>query len=465
VSSAEQVLRHDAAQASPREVAMSGVTIRWCSTADELEAVRRLRYEVYVEEMGRPQPHADHEARRIADALDETGWVLAVEHEDEVVGTLRVNRASDGLGAYEALYGLAGLSAADARSTAIATATMFRPHVRKGQLSTELYLAVYAMLRAYGVHTLFVDCNPPLVSMFERLGFRRVRDLEHPLYGDVRLLRHDLLDREHLRAVRSPLVPLLDNYRPHLPRNFPMTTMSRLQTDFQAIAERFHAHPACDRFRRGDATVAEYASLMVSVAQQARENPQIQAYATAFFRGHQRDLVRTFFKHAVSEIGHDQLAADDAGRLGQDTSDLFRRQPRAGAVALTAYAYYAISHLSAVSYLGYLFFLEFLPTTFGAEYMAALDRMGVPMEARTFLMDHATVDIGHNKLMERYVSELITTEEEYEAVHRAMEVTGTLYAQMIGEAFALARDVAEQPRFAPWERSYQRAAERAHGSV
>jgi hypothetical protein len=444
---------------------MTGVTVRWCSTLDEIEVVRRLRYEIYVEEMGRPQPHADHAGRRIADALDETGWVLAVEYEGEVVGTLRVNRASDGLGAYAGLYGLTDLSAAEARCTAISTSMMFHAHFRKGQLSADLYLAVYAILRALGVHSLFVDCNAPLVSLFERLGFRRVRTFEHPLYGEVQLLLHDLRDREHQRAVRSPFVPLLDNYLPYLPRNFPMTTMMRLQQDFQAIAQRFHTHPACDRFRRGDATIAEYASLMVSVAQQARENPQIQAYATAFFRGHQRDLVRTFFKHAVSEIGHDQLAADDAGRLGHDTSDLFRRQPRAGAVALTAYAYYAISHLSAVSYLGYLFFLEFLPTTYGPEYMAALDRMGVPAEARTFLMDHATVDIGHNKLMERYVDELITNEEEYEAVLHAMEVTGTLYAQMVGEAFALAREVTHEPRFAPWERSYRAAAARVHSAA
>jgi pyrroloquinoline quinone (PQQ) biosynthesis protein C len=232
----------------------------------------------------------------------------------------------------------------------------------------------------------------------------------------------------------------------------------RLRSDFEQVAAAFHAAPACQRFVAGEITVAEYASMMTSIAWQARENPQIQAYATAFFRGHQRELVRTFLKHATSEIGHDQLAADDVASLGYPIDDLFRSRPRPGAVALTAFAYYAVDHLSPVAYLGYLYFLEALPTRYGAEYANAMDKVGIPQEARTFLYDHATIDVGHNRLMERYIAELIQTEADYALVQYAMSVTGTLYAAMVTEAFDLAPTLTAAADPMPLEQTARRAA-------
>ena len=153
-----------------------------------------------------------------------------------------------------------------------------------------------------------------------------------------------------------------------------MSTLERLKADFAIVADRFHRNPACARFVKGDFTRAEYASMMSAIALQARENPQIQAYATAFFRGHQRDLVRGFLRHATSEIGHDQLAANDVAAMGFPSDDLFEQLPLPSTISLTAFAYYTIDHLDPVAYLGYLFFLEFLPTQHFFVFERAQDR-------------------------------------------------------------------------------------------
>jgi predicted GNAT family N-acyltransferase len=427
--------------------------VHLCGTPAEHAAVRRLRYEIYVEEMGRPQPHADHERREIGEELDQHSWILGIRADGALAGTLRLNRVDRGIGKYEQLYRLADLDADARRRTVIVTALMLRPSVRGVGAMGMLFRAIYSQARSMGVDTCWIDCNEPLVPMFERWGFVSQGPLHHPLYGQVRLMRLDLLDRDHLAAVSSPFAKIVDDPSPHLPRISRMTTMDRLRADFSCIAEPFNASPAVARLRRGEATVAEYASLMTAIAQQARENPQIQAYATAFFRGHQRELVGLFCKHAVSEIGHDQLASDDVATLGYATDGLFKQQPLPTTIALTAYAYYTISHIGPVSYLGYLFFLEFLPTAFGAEYLQALDAIGVHADARTFIQDHATIDVGHNKLMERYVDQLITNEDEYESVRFAMEVTGKLYANMVEEAFARADRVGTLRELAPAERT------------
>ena len=441
---------------------MTRFDVRVCKTAAELQAVHRLRYEIYVEEMGRPQPHADHQNRRITDDLDAHGHTLGIEADGELAGTLRLNLMVDGIGKYEDLYRLGDLPHSERKPHMIVTALMLRASVRATGAMGMLFRAVYAHARTLGAEICWIDCNPPIVPLFEHYGFKPITTLPHPLFGHVHLMRLDLLDRAHLAAVRSPFLAVIDDLTSHLPRSFRLNTMDRLRADFRLVADHFHATPAAGRFRRGDASVAEYASLMCAIALQARENPQIQAYATAFFRGHQRDLVRAFCKHAVSEIGHDQLAADDVATMGFPVNDLFHQQPLPSTVALTAFAYYTIDHVNPVGYLGYLFFLEFLPTAFGAEYLAALDKIGVPKTARTFIMDHAAVDIGHNKLMERYVEQLIVTEADYEAVRYAMEVTGTLYGRMIEESFARAPQLGTGRALAPAELTFRAKPGGAH---
>ena len=58
-------------------------------------------------------------------------------------------------------------------------------------------------------------------------------------------------------------------------------------------------------------------------------SPEIQALCTAWFRGSDRELVKPFLQHAMSEIGHDQLALDDLRSLGFDTEVI----PRENAAA------------------------------------------------------------------------------------------------------------------------------------
>ncbi len=76
------------------------------------------------------------------------------------------------------------------------------------------------------------------------------------------------------------------------------------------------------RFREGDLTKAHYAALLREVYFYTRENPQLQAGATLYFQGQQREMVKDFLRHATSEIGHDQLALNDMAAMGFDNSGI-----------------------------------------------------------------------------------------------------------------------------------------------
>lgn len=217
-----------------------------------------------------------------------------------------------------------------------------------------------------------------------------------------------------------------------------MNYWDEIRHAFDQTLEAFHKSPAMRRLFSDDVGETHYASLMRQIFHNVRENPQIQALATIYFRGDQRAMVRKFYGHASSEIGHDTLALNDLKALGHDVSRVPTENPLPRTVSLGAFPFFVIQNLNPVGYLGYLFFLEFMPTKAGAAYQERLQAMGVPSGAMTFLRDHMTVDLGHNRLMEQYVAALVKTDADRDAVIYAMRVTGHLYADMIEGAFAWA---------------------------
>jgi pyrroloquinoline quinone (PQQ) biosynthesis protein C len=52
----------------------------------------------------------------------------------------------------------------------------------------------------------------------------------------------------------------------------------------------------------------------------------------------------------------------------------------------------------------------------------------------SFLKDHTEIDIGHNKMMKKYVEGLVRSESDVDTIDYAMRTTGYLYSQMLGQA-------------------------------
>ena len=228
-----------------------------------------------------------------------------------------------------------------------------------------------------------------------------------------------------------------------------MSTMSTLHRHFDGILDAFQQSPAIAAIADGRFTIAHYKSILREIYYYARENPQIQALAAVYFRGEDRGMVRPFFRHALSEIGHDRLALDDLAALGETVSEIPHQQPLPSTIGMVAYPFYQIQHLNPVGYLGYLFFLEFTPTSAADRYMAYLTKIGVPAGAQTFLNEHAKVDIQHNKWMEGYAESLIRTDADLESVVYAMRVTGSLYARMLDGAMRHAESPEARDRCLP----------------
>ena len=222
-----------------------------------------------------------------------------------------------------------------------------------------------------------------------------------------------------------------------------MNAIAILKKEFSQAIVHFNNSPAIAALASGELGIAHYKSILREIYHYAREDPQIQALATVYFRGKDREFVRQFLKHATMEIGHDLMALDDLKNLGEDVSSIPSSNPLPTTVGLISFPFYQINYLNPIGYLGYLYFLEYMPTQQGASYGAALVKAGVPQSAMSFLNEHMTVDVGHNKLMEGYLQTLVRNQADLDAVIYAMRATACLYAQMLLGAIQQADDRAD----------------------
>ena len=67
--------------------------IRLAKTPKEKEQVFKLRYQIYVEELGYTQHYANHEQKRIEEPLDKSGHIFVALKNCNLVGTARSNYA------------------------------------------------------------------------------------------------------------------------------------------------------------------------------------------------------------------------------------------------------------------------------------------------------------------------------------------------------------------------------------
>jgi predicted GNAT family N-acyltransferase len=188
--------------------AKSPALVREATTGEELERICRFRYSVYVEEMGKPMPGADHERRCLQDDLDGRSTHLFAEREGEIIGTVRIVWGCDGLPpAYIGWYGLERFQVFPESAISFTGRLMVAGKHRHGPLALLLAKEVYRRTLERGVAFDFIHTTHPLIPFFYRLGYRRYRnDFVDPDLGPRTPLVMVLLDLEHLLNCSFPFL-------------------------------------------------------------------------------------------------------------------------------------------------------------------------------------------------------------------------------------------------------------------
>jgi hypothetical protein len=194
----------------------------------EKKEIYKLRYQVYVEEMGKPLRSIFNKRKEIFDAMDDRSILIYVQAGKEIAATVRLTIAPpedfpSELAEVFQMYKFKALTAPLNSYLGLATKLAAKPHYRSSPAFYLMLIELYRLLRSQRASFCFGGCNPAIVPLYERLGFRRfTANFTDPGYGLLVPFVLILEDVEHMKAIKSPMYRLARNYSntPELTQRF-----------------------------------------------------------------------------------------------------------------------------------------------------------------------------------------------------------------------------------------------------
>jgi len=179
-------------------------------TEEEKLAVYRLRYEIYVAEMGRYQGTADHERRLLVEPEDETARIFYGAPEGEVVATSRMSWGGDAPFSARQIeqYQLAPfLTEVPPEAIVVGERAMVMPRLRGSPIFAQLAATSRRFVQENRVQLLFGACEPHLLSLYLGRGARPYakRNINSSEAGYLIPIVTVVEDIEYLRRIGSPV--------------------------------------------------------------------------------------------------------------------------------------------------------------------------------------------------------------------------------------------------------------------
>jgi predicted GNAT family N-acyltransferase len=180
----------------------------------DLHRIFKLRYAVYVDEMSKPYPTADHERRELSDADDRGSMHLyATDQDGEVLAALRIYYGLPSPAHVDVFDHLAHRLRSD-RPFHCVSRFVIAPQARDLRIATSLAKAAYACARTLGVHYSYIHCNPRLMLLWTRFGYEAYRPFVFdPVVGCQVPMLLRAADEDRLAEVKSPFLHLARAFR------------------------------------------------------------------------------------------------------------------------------------------------------------------------------------------------------------------------------------------------------------
>ncbi|MCG9876234.1 MAG: GNAT family N-acetyltransferase [Leptospiraceae bacterium] len=189
------------------------LSVSIAKTHEEKQRIFALRYHIYIDELKRNQAFANHDLKTIQEPWDDTAHLLYVKDDDEIVGTLRMNRKMDGPLEYEELYELEKFTPFYPNSISMTTKLLVLDKYRNSMAASLLCMSAYEIHREWGLQFNIIDTRPHLVRLYQQLGYRFYKEnINHPEFGNAIPLVLILDDLDYLKEVRSPFQRIAKKY-------------------------------------------------------------------------------------------------------------------------------------------------------------------------------------------------------------------------------------------------------------
>jgi hypothetical protein len=215
-------------------------------TAEEKLAVYRLRYDVYVEEMGRYRGAADHERRLLVEPEDHTARIFYAAPDGEVVATSRLSWGGDAPFSARQIdqYQLAPfLAEMPPEAIVVGERAMILRRLRGGPIYEQLAGTSRRFIQEKRVQLLFAACEPHLLSLYMGRGARPYakRNINSPEAGYLIPIVNVIEDVAYLRRIGSPVAEIAIDYGPDA--RIP-SCIDRLVTQSSVMSQRLSSADA-----------------------------------------------------------------------------------------------------------------------------------------------------------------------------------------------------------------------------
>jgi hypothetical protein len=173
-----------------------------------------------------------------------------------------------------------------------------------------------------------------------------------------------------------------------------------------------------------------YVRAMIEVFHYTKNNAINQA-AAVFNEDHKRvGLLRFAMKHAIEELGHENMVVNDLSVIGIDPS-VFDSQPLPATEALNGYLYSLSIRGGLVPRLGYSFWAED-----SYEHLAPLldvckNRLKLSDQQLTFFIAHSVIDTKHANDVNEAIENWVVSDKDKQAVRQVARTTLYLTGQIL----------------------------------
>lgn len=189
--------------------------VKMATTEAEREAIYRLRYEVYIEEMNGQSRHseADVASRRLHDEWDVHSHHFIVIQNGRPAACARLTLRRDGPFECDGHFNLGRISPAFPHQISMSSRLALHPRLRGTHLLKHLTCTMFRFAKEQGMRFDFIDCHPRLLPLYTRLGYRLYQPgFNHPRYTYVVPMVLVFDDVEHFQTVGSPFAEIAEQY-------------------------------------------------------------------------------------------------------------------------------------------------------------------------------------------------------------------------------------------------------------
>lgn len=193
-----------------------GIEIRVAANPEERAAIGRLRYDVYVRELGRRPAGCDDGLEQQSEPEDASSLLYGAFDGAQAVASLRMTPI-DGLpesSRWREVFGTADFPVPESQQAMISRMVVHPEH-RASLLAPKLLAAAYDRFRSDGGELVFLRCTANLVPLYEVMGCRRYRAGQVDPDAGFRVPMVMIAgDWTYFAQVKSPL---LENVQQHAP--------------------------------------------------------------------------------------------------------------------------------------------------------------------------------------------------------------------------------------------------------